>query len=439
MLLNHLKRDYIIAITWLLLSFAMAYYTHRADFIPLVSVFFAQFLLYIYVLKTVTADKILFWIAVSVFLRAIWLFSEPNLSDDVYRFIWDGRLWLEGINPFAQTPDYYMQPAHQVAGLTPDLYTRLNSPHYFTIYPTVCQAVFYIAVRIFPTNILGAIFVIKFFLFLCEISSLKCLYDILLKLKLPLKNLLLYALNPLIVCELVGNVHFEAAMLFFLLAAIYALLQHKLSLSALLFSLSIVSKLFPLAFLPLFIPLLGWKKGIKYILMTLGVAMILFLPLLWNEIPHIAASLRLYFVTFEYNASLYYLLRWFGFQWKGYNMISLLGPVLAMTVLGFIFILFIKRLKSQPTLIIFLRDNLWIHTVFLICATTVHPWYLTLSLGLACFTSYCYIYLWSGMIFLSYYNYNGGYFQENLVIVCLEYAILAVFFGIEIHKKAIHK
>ncbi len=70
--------------------------------------------------------------------RLLLLFSLPNLSDDVYRFICDGRLAANGINPFSHLPAEIMQMP-PVTGITKELFGELNSPRYYKIYPTVLQ------------------------------------------------------------------------------------------------------------------------------------------------------------------------------------------------------------------------------------------------------------------------------------------------------------
>ncbi|MEO0876545.1 MAG: hypothetical protein AAFY48_18235 [Bacteroidota bacterium] len=84
---------------------------------------------------------------------------------------------------------------------------------------------------------------------------------------LPEERVLWYALNPLIIVEVVGNLHFEGAMIFFLLLGLWALLRWKgsdnkwwLAISAVAMAMAVSSKLLPLLFFPFLIRRLGWWR-----------------------------------------------------------------------------------------------------------------------------------------------------------------------------------
>ena len=82
------------------------------------------------VLESFRADSIFPFIALGVFVRVILLFFFPKLSDDIYRFCWDGQLLHLGINPFTYLPDDLQ---HENAFLA-QLYPSLNSKSYYSIY-----------------------------------------------------------------------------------------------------------------------------------------------------------------------------------------------------------------------------------------------------------------------------------------------------------------
>ena len=373
-------------------------------------------------------NTLYFFISVSILLRLILVFAFPGLSDDIYRFVWDGRLLLNGHNPFDQLPVDYMAGSERIPGLTAELYAELNSPNYFTIYPPVCQAIFAGACWLFPQSVYGAAVVMKIVFLLLEIGSILLLLKLLRHFQLPEKRVLLYALNPLIIIELVGNLHFEAAMVFFLLLAFWLLVKGKWQWSAVAMALSITSKLLPLMFLPLLIRRLAWRKSILYFSLTGFVLLLLFFPLLNGVfLSNFGDSLNLYFQKFEFNASVYYISRWVGYLWVGYNPIQYVGPVLAL--LSCLGILFIAWRKKDISWAHFPVAMLWCITCYLLLTTTVHPWYLSLPIVCCVFSRFRYPIVWSGFIMLTYVNYSYPVYQENLWVVALEYlAVLSAVF-----------
>lgn len=333
--------DALTLLAMLFFVLDLGYRVDRQGFTHLIFDYAALFLLYFHVLYKVKKEsndiqirdtfKIFrtytptqFWLFGGVILRGCLLFSEPNLSEDIYRFIWDGRLIHLGINPFDFKPSYYFDNQLFTDTLTPELYAKLNSENYFSVYPSACQGVFAFSVWLFPKSVFGAMVITKFFLLACEVGSIYLLYKMiptsahlsksfeLLERYVPRhSNILIYVLNPLIIIELCGNAHFEAAMIFFFLLAIFLLkstteqysvvshdnqrnsVQLHFFSSAFAFALSVASKMLPLMLLPLMVRYLGWKKSMAYGSLVAISLILLFYPL-YNDlfIDNIRTSLN---------------------------------------------------------------------------------------------------------------------------------------------------
>lgn len=428
------------------LVYQLGYTIQRSDFSELILSFGAFFLIYIGIYFFVKTQKDLsFFIGLGILLRLLLVFALPNFSDDIYRFIWDGRLIIQGVNPFDHLPSYYIENNISIQGINQSLYNQLNSPNYFTIYPPINQAIFALSAWIFPDSIWGSSLVMKSFLFAFEVGSIFLIIQLLKHFQLPAKNVLLYALNPLIIMEITGNLHFEGAMIFFLLLAIWlVVIKKKWIFSAIIFALSIASKLLPLMFLPLLIRRLdddkqGWlalnyKKIISYFAIIGITLVLLFLPLINGVfLTNFGDSLNLYFQKFEFNASLYYIFRWIGFQYKGYNIIGTLGPFLAILVLmGILLMTFLEKAPNWKNLF---ERLLFAICLYLFCTTTVHPWYVSLPIVLCLFTRFRFPILWSGLIFLTYINYSYGEYSENLWMVSIEYILVGGFMIWELKER----
>lgn len=441
------------------LTIFIGYFVQRTDFQMFISAyaaFFAGYLWLLFYSKRQFSNlqiRNLIWLGIG--LRVLLLFSIPNLSDDYARFLWDGHLTAAGIHPFLHTPVYFIE--HQILpnGITPELFAKLNSQAYYTVYPPVCQAVFALAVWSFPNSILGGVFILKLFLLICEIGTIRLLggmdqqaaktsqHHWISQLSSRAgfnlgtsKGALLYALNPLLILEITGNCHFEGAMIFFLFAGIAALQKGNLSKGALYWALATASKMLPIMVLPILWRWLGFWKGLRFIAKFTGISLLLFAPLL-AVLPNVLDSLDLYFRKFQFNASIYYLVREFGFSKIGWDIGEFSGPVLGgITLLGVLIIAgqtepFTKNDSLRPLS----TSILFALFLYLLLSATVQPWYLAVPLAFSFLTHWRFLLVWSGLVACSYSHYNEGGFRENFGWITLEYSLLAAYFLIEIWRR----
>ncbi|HVK97172.1 MAG TPA: glycosyltransferase 87 family protein [Flavisolibacter sp.] len=412
----------------------LSYVTIRENFIQLVTLFTILFSIYFCIYKYYSGSYFKSLIAAGILFRILLLFSVPHLSDDVYRFIWDGRLAANGINPFSHLPSEVMQMP-PITGVTNELYQQLNSPGYYTIYPPVLQGIFWLAGILVPENVFTAIIFLKIIVLLFEAGVLILLIHILKKISLPRWLSLLYFLNPLMIVELTGNVHFEGVMIFFVLLSLLLLLQNKWRGSAVFIGFAIATKIIPALFLPLLIRHLGWKKGLKYCLLCGLTTLVLFLLLFdATAIHNLLNSIELFFRRFEFNASLYYIVRWVGTMITGYNIIGLAGPVLSF--IAACIIVFISFGGKEIFIQNFFSKLLFIITVWFLFATTVHPWYICMPVALAVITPYRYPLVWSFTVILSYAAYQTTPVKENLWLVAAGYFIWMMYAFYELKYKA---
>jgi len=368
------------------LYFIIAYVINRSDFVLFFGAFSLLFLLYLGIVLTVKKgllDKtdqptiIYFFILVGIIFRLLLIPIEPNLTDDYFRFYWDGLLNVHYISPYAYLPIELMENglAHRFE-LTENLFNQLNSPKYYSVYPPILQWLFMAAAYIAGSgNMLGFVIILKIFIVCFEIGSIVLMLKILPIIKRPLYAVLWYVLNPLVIIELTGNIHFEAAMIFFVLLTFYLLYTQKTWLyAALAFTGGVAAKLLPLIFLPFFIRRIGFKKTIFF-----GLCMGFFLLILAFRfidppiLRNILNSVGLYYNTFEFNASFYYIFRWIGYQIKGWNMIATIGK---LTVLGTLTgILMLALFEAKQHLTSLLKFSMLALSLYLLLANIVHPWY----------------------------------------------------------------
>ncbi len=442
----------LMVLTSALFYWAFAYNLVRTDYIKLITLYSALFFLF-YKLVHRFKSNIPFLTYLAFGFRAIFILAIPNLSQDFYRFIWDGRIILEGINPYLFTVEHFISqdqfPVAEALELRAGM-GDLNASHY-TNYPPINQLCFIIAGLFSNKSIFGSVVVLRLLIIAADFGTLHFGKKLLEKLKLPAYNIFWYILNPFIIIELTGNLHFEGVMIFFLVWSLYLLYSGKWQFAAVVLALSISVKLIPLIFLPLFFQwffkhdknkkevstALNLTKLIGFYAIVTITTLLLFLPFYSSEfINNYSQTVALWFQNFEFNASIYYIAREIGYLFRGYNEIATIGKIIPIVVI--LVTLIITFFRKNKTIVELITAMLFVLAFYYFTTTTVHPWYVATLLILSVFTKYKFPLVWSFVIILSYLAYvniNKADKSENLWIIAIEYIIVYSVFIWEVFFK----
>ncbi|SFZ89372.1 Mannosyltransferase (PIG-M) [Flaviramulus basaltis] len=451
------KTPLLLAFSSILFYISFAYDLLRTDYVKLVSLYVTLFFLF-YKLVQIFKHNIKLLTYLAFGFRAIFILAIPNLSQDFYRFIWDGRLILEGLNPYLFNVESFISSGEFPIAQSQELYAgmgTLNASH-FSNYPPMNQLCFIIAALFTGKSIIGSVIVMRLLIITADFGTLHFGKKLLEKLNLPVHNIFWYILNPFIIIELTGNLHFEGVMIFFLIWSLYLLHIGKWQFAAVILALSISVKLIPLLFLPLFfqwftkekqsvktwVPdFTGIPKLILFYVIVGIITLLLFAPFYASEfIENYINTTSLWFKNFQFNASLFYIAKAIGYSHGGYNEIVRIGKTIPYIVI--LFVLIISFFRKNKTTVQLITAMLLVISFYYFTATTVHPWYIATLLILSVFTKNKFPLVWSFVIMLSYLAYlniNKADKSENLWVIALEYVIVYGVFIWEVFIKKASK
>lgn len=432
--LNLHKVSLLLAVLSLAFYYTFAYHLERTDFIKLVSLFAALFFL---CYKLIQFEKWNFklLLAIGILSRLLFLLVEPNLSQDYFRFIWDGQLVSSFMNPYLHTPDSLIAKSDLIIANAQELYKGMGSlsARHFSNYPPLNQFIFGIAALLGGKSMLGSVIVMRGSIILADIGIFYFGRKLLKNLNRSPHLIFWYFLNPLVIIELTGNLHFEGVMLFFFVVSIYLLSKNKWQWAGVLMACSISVKLVPLLFLPLFLKHFNLKKAAVFYLIVGATSLLLFAPFYSSEfITNYSKTIGLWFSNFEFNAGLYNGIKQIAikFEVKPWELIKTYGKITpSITIILVLLFTFLRKNQKLPVL---LSSMLWVLTLYYFMSATVHPWYVIFLVLLAALTEYKFPIVWSAAIVLSYFAYSQTDFKENLWLLVLEYISVYVFLIYEI-------
>jgi alpha-1,6-mannosyltransferase len=298
----------LFLLTLLLLIVVQALLIYSGSEIETYTVLFisasAIYLLLIYfVFKVEISNKQLLTILISLFLvKTIFVNTDPIGSDDYYRYIWDGKVHANGINPYLYKPDADELKVFQ-SDLLPD---KVSYPHIKTIYFPVSQWIFVIAYWISGENAVG----LKIIYLLFELITLIALYFLLKYFNVDLKYLLIYAALPLITFQFFIDAHIDIAGTALMISSIAFYFYNKKLFSYILLGLSLSVKPTGLLLLPFYFQNEAViKEKLKSVITPIVVFVITFLPYLFTATP--LDTLINYSVNWTFNGMIYNTLNLF--------------------------------------------------------------------------------------------------------------------------------
>jgi hypothetical protein len=240
-----------------LCTFAAQLPSWRAELVTLQLTLFAGFALLAVALSRAPRWRGLPYGAAAVFvvalaMRLAVLGVTPTLSDDIYRYVWDGIVVAHGGDPYAHAPaDPALFHLRENA-----IHPFINHPDLRTIYPPFAQAGFALVAKLSPT-----VRAMKLWILLHDMALVAVLLWWLPRRGASPLAGIAYAWNPLVVCEYAGSGHHDPTALVWLVLAL-ALAEKRPVLSALAWSAAVLVKLFPLVALPFLIRDWPWRARV---------------------------------------------------------------------------------------------------------------------------------------------------------------------------------
>lgn len=338
----------------------------RTQLVPFILLFLVAFGAYVGAIWLVLAQPALaagrrLWLVLGLALayRLILLPSAPTLSDDVYRYVWEGRVLVAGFSPYRHAPS---DPA--LLSLRDDAFWRqVNNPDVPSPYPPLAQIAGVVAQALTPDSPLGA----KLVATAADAVVIAATVALVAAAGAPAGAALVYAWHPLPVIAFSYSGHNDALMMAPLVLALALAARGRRWLPALLVAGAVLVKVTPLLLLPLLPRRLGWAPT----LMGGAAVVIAWVPLLVLG-GGATGSIVTYLGQWKDNDSVHAVLH------------AALGPpgakgvCLALLAAGLAALVAHPRLRDRP---------LWWRTyvalaLAILLASTVHSWYLTWLLPL---------------------------------------------------------
>ena len=340
-------------------------------------------------------------------------------SDDIYRYVWDGRVSASGINPFAHFPN---DP--QLSSLaTADLPAKVNHPEMRSVYPALAQGLFWLSNRLFGDSVQG----MKFLMVCLDALTMGLLLAFLRVSKVSLLPILVYAWSPLPILYFGLDGHIDALGIPFLVLALLLLCAERPLPGAIALGVSALAKLFPLLIVPL---LLRLGKGLRRLLLpAIPPIMVLLGCLMFYEpTGGVVESLKTFGERWEFNGSIFSIFYFLGATNETAHLICGILIVCWMAILTFL---------NRP----FLEKVFWGFVGFILLSPVVHPWYLTWLAALLAMRWSTAVFVFLGLSTIAnvvVYQYRAyGQWVDQPILLLIEYVPVAILLIREISKKEV--
>ena len=207
------------------------------------------------IVLTQPVNRATLWIVLGIAtaMRGMVLFTPPHLSTDIYRYVWDGIVQHAHFSPYRYVPGDRALVTLQVK--YPEIFEHINRRNYaHTIYPPAAQMIYWLATLFSPT-----VQAMKLAMFGFECVAAGALIALLKLMGRRTTDVLLYAWCPLLVWEIGGAGHVDAAILASVSLALLFRYREQPVMTGLFLGLAVMTKFYPLVLLPALWMRRDWK------------------------------------------------------------------------------------------------------------------------------------------------------------------------------------
>jgi hypothetical protein len=354
-------------------------------------------------------------LAVAVAMRAIALPAPPFLSTDVFRYVWDGRVQVAGVNP------YRFVPADPALSTLRDgaIYPNINRASYArTIYPPFAETMFALVAAL-----RGSVPAMKAAMVGVEALAILALLRLLALARLPAARVLIYAWHPLPVWEFAGNGHVDALVVGGVALALLARASGRPMAGGVALAAAVLAKFLPVVLLP---ALLRPREG-RFLLGFVGLIVLLYLRYIgvgWRVfgfLPHYAAEEGLRDSSGPY--PLFLLSRLHPLS-PAAMALYLAALALGLALIGW------RVLHGPAGLLARARGMLLLSTVLMAALSPQYPWYFAWLLVPACLLPAPSVLYLAGASFLLYL----GPLHDKLILWSLIYVPFLILALRDIHR-----
>jgi alpha-1,6-mannosyltransferase len=318
----------------------------------------------------------------AIIFRGLLLFTTPTLSDDIYRYLWDGYVANQGVSPYAYPID-----APELDHL--DIPQRALANHRWMASPYLpgAQLLFTVTTRLFP---LQTIF-FQVILTACDLLSGLLIVRLLAIAGLPDRRLLLYLWNPLVIIEVAHGAHIDAWMILLMLLALWLTFssnQSKMSTwpVPVVLALATLTKFLPVLLLPILFWRWNWKQLTRYGVVTAAVLTPFGLAAGWGltgplDGRGLFGAARIYAEQWNFNSGLFH---WLTVNWlPAWGVTNAETPAKQLALLALLVTLVIVWLlaRQRTDVLANLRLLAIPFMAYLLLIPTVHPWYALILLA----------------------------------------------------------
>ena len=280
--------------------------------------------------------------------RLVLVGTTPWLSDDLYRYLLDGRVLAAGVNPFSAPPQ---DPS--IVALAPELAAKVNHPEVPTIYPPWVQLFGWLA-AVLDLGVVGW----RVLMSLVDLAAMGLVARLFGLGPRGWRAAAVYGLCPLAVWETGANGHLEALVAVPLILAVTSIEKGHAIRAGLALGVATLGKYYALLLLPLWLRRRGFKRmaAVTLLVMVAGLW-----PFTLGGVD-VFAGLRTYLGDWSFNSPLYAGLSAVGVPDLVLRGLPFLVIGLGGAVAGW---RGEDPVRSIPTLLF----------AFLVIGPTLHPWY----------------------------------------------------------------